>query len=132
MLISYTGEHRPERITEGSAGFSLIAASVHIEREFAEYSTGLQVAIPDKHVGLVFACSSISSTGWTLCNSVGVIDSDYRGELKLRFYPLNATTTRPYEIGECIGQLVVLALPDVQFQRVNSVTGYDWLGSAEK
>ena len=49
------------------------------------YGTGLAFEIPEGYMGLVFPRSSISKKDLTLSNSVGVIDSGYRGEVFLKF-----------------------------------------------
>ena len=49
------------------------------------YGTGLAMEIPENHVGLLFPRSSVSKTNLRLCNSVGVIDSGYRGEIIFKF-----------------------------------------------
>lgn len=100
-----------------SAGIQLKARTVHVERNYVEYSTGFRVVIPEKHLGLVFPPRDIASTGWSLCSSVEVLDSNFCGELKLRFYPVvPCTDNRPYSIGDEIGQLVILSIPDVEFE----------------
>ena len=61
---------------------------------YIEYGTSLAFEIPKNHVGLLFPRSSISKIKMILTNSVGVIDSSYRGEVKLRFKPANASVIR--------------------------------------
>ena len=74
----------PTYAKEGDAGMDLVATSV-ISETYTQITYGLGVAleIPEGFVGLVFPRSSIRKTGLQLSNSVGVIDSGYRGELKL-------------------------------------------------
>ena len=70
--------------------------------------TGLAVAIPAGHVGIVAVRSSMGvRKGITLSNAVGVIDSDYRGPLGVG---LHNTTPEPYEVLPCdrIAQLMVV------------------------
>lgn len=90
--------------TVGSAGYDLTATSVRYDEEFdfIEYGTGISVQIPEGFVGLVFPRSSISNTDLALCNSVAVIDSDYRGELKCRFYIKQTYTEVAVEFKEGI------------------------------
>ena len=76
-----------------------------------EVCTGLSFEIPSGYVGLVFPRSSISNTKHFLRNSVGVIDSGYRGEIKLRFSMDDSNTA--YQIGDKVGQIVFLKLPKV-------------------
>lgn len=76
------------------------------------YGTGLAFEIPLGHVGLIFPRSSIYKTGMTLSNCVGVIDSDYRGEVKFVFTARNSNEPI-YDIGDRVGQLVIMELPNI-------------------
>ena len=81
----------PSYAKPGDAGMDLTAISKRVETgsdengEYIEYGTGLAIEIPEGHVGLVFPRSSVSKKDLFLANAVGVIDSGYRGEVKLRF-----------------------------------------------
>ncbi len=111
----------PQRATPGSAGMDLVAC---IEEPVllpaggrAMIPTGLAMAIPTAGwVGLVYARSGLAVRhGITLSNSVGVIDSDYRGEIRVGLCNLGQ---EPYTIqpGERIAQLVIspVLLPPVE------------------
>ncbi len=75
----------PEVKTEYSAGADLKAKTdtpiIIKPNESAEVHTGVYLEIPEGHVGLLFIRSSFGKRGLMLKNSVGVIDSDYRGEV---------------------------------------------------
>lgn len=113
----------PTKGTLGSAGFDLVATSMDVvnlpEYGYIEYGTGISVKIPDNHVGLLFSRSSISNTGLILANAVGVIDNDYRGEIKLRFKYIEGTTH--YNIGDKVGQILFVKLPSITFKEVDSL-----------
>ena len=79
-----------------------------------KYDTGIAVEIPPGYVGLVFPRSSVCKTGLSLANSVGVIDSDYRGSISLVFYK-GAELIEAYSYGDRIGQLVIVPIPEVEF-----------------
>ena len=79
------------------------------------YGTGLAMEIPHHHVGLLFPRSSVSKTDLRLCNSVGVIDSGYRGEVILKF---DKSGEREYEVGDRVGQLMLVPIPSIQFVEV--------------
>ena len=71
-------------------------------------STGIAIAVPAGYGGFVFPRSGLSSKfGVSLANCVGVIDSDYRGEVKV---PVINHSSEPYTIkdGERIAQLVIM------------------------
>ena len=105
----------PKTANIGDAGFDLKATAITYPSEgvgvFIEVCTGLSFEIPSGYVGLVFPRSSISNTKHFLRNSVGVIDSGYRGEIKLRFSMDDSNTA--YQIGDKVGQIVFLKLPKV-------------------
>lgn len=123
-----TGDAKdPVRATEDAAGLDLYAAGdpkleVGKFGFFAEYGTGLAVEIPKGFVGLLFPRSSISkTTSFSLSNSVGVIDSDYRGEVKVRFRDFNELASSKithYKSGERICQLVIVPCPEVYLSEV--------------
>jgi len=106
----------PSQSNAGDAGYDLTATSVTHPAGSAgiyiEVCTGLAFEIPKGYVGLVFPRSSISNTKHFLRNSVGVIDSGYRGELKLRFSVDESNTC--YSIGDRVGQIVFLRLPKTE------------------
>jgi dUTP pyrophosphatase len=111
----HPGATEPQRMTEGAAGFDLtsVSSTYDLETNNFVYSTGLAVEIPPGFVGLLFPRSSVYKKGLLLCNSVGVIDSDYRGDISFRF--TNAGPGSPYFAGERIGQLVIMPNPKVEF-----------------
>lgn len=108
---------------DGDAGLDLTAVSLHKDpvEPFIEYGTGLAVEIPPGYVGLMFPRSSISDRGMSLANAVGVIDSNYRGEIKLRFY-FKSCTYEIYEPGDRVGQLIVLPYPRVCVKEVEQLS----------
>ena len=101
----------------GDAGLDLTAAEDAIvgPGERAMIPTGVAVAIPEGHAGLVLPRSGLASReGLTLANSPGLIDAGYRGEVTCAV--VNLDRERPVTIrrGERIAQLVVVALPAVE------------------
>ena len=109
----------------GDAGLDLVA----IREEWTEdngmvtYDTGLAIEIPEGHVGLLFPRSSVSKTILTLANSVGVIDSGYRGSIMLKFrYPEEGMV---YEVGEKVGQIIILPYPQITFEEVDELSSTD-------
>lgn len=106
----------PTKAHESDAGFDLTAISMEFSSLYNSYDTGICVEIPEGYVGLVFPRSSVSNTGMVLANAVGVIDSSYRGTIQLRFRRLEG---REYAVGERVGQLVILELPQIDFKEVH-------------
>ena len=115
----------PEYSTEGAAGLDLrcIYSRYDVEDNFIEYDTGLAVDIPENYVGLLFARSSVSKTPHILANCVGVIDSDYVGEIKFRYKNINIEDKDyiAYEFGDKIGQLVIVPIVKAQLLEVEDL-----------
>jgi dUTP pyrophosphatase len=103
---------------EGDAGMDLEATSMSNNGHYIEYGTGLALEIPEGYAGFLFPRSSISNTGHQLLNSVGVIDSGYRGEVKIR---LSYTTFNTYKVGDKVAQLIILKLPFVDIEEVDEL-----------
>jgi dUTP pyrophosphatase len=79
--------------------------------------------IPEGYVGLIFPRSSVTNKDLMLKNSVGIIDSSYRGQISFRFNRLsNNSSSEIYTIGERIGQMMILPVPVVQFKEVDELT----------
>jgi dUTP pyrophosphatase len=102
----------------GDAAMDLTAISLSkVDKDefgYLEYGTGLAFEIPEGHVGLLFPRSSISNSGLILTNSVGVIDSGYRGEVKVRFKHIPDTSH--YKPGDRIGQLMIIPYPQIELE----------------
>ena len=105
----------PRRATPGAAGFDMTAISIepvrseaHGYTKFFRYHTGIALELPPGWTALAFPRSSIVKKNAWLGNSVGVIDSDYRGEITFCF-----KGDQPYKPGERIGQLVIVPVPDI-------------------
>jgi dUTP pyrophosphatase len=86
--------------------------------------TGLAVAIPAGHAGFVQPRSGLATKhGISIVNSPGLIDSGYRGELKVTL--LNTDLTEPFvvEPGMRIAQLVILAVPELALVELDELPG---------
>lgn len=111
----------PRKANPTDAGFDITAIDKFYNNLFScwEYSTGLAVEIPEGYVGLLFPRSSIYKVDLSLANSVGVVDANYRGEVKFMFKEAvmgEYSVGCRYNIGDRIGQLIVMPLP--QFEPV--------------
>jgi len=107
----------PTRSTEQAAGYDLTFTTCQAPEDlpYVEYGTGIATAIPEGYVGLLFPRSSISKTGLIMANCVGVIDSDYRGEIKARFKQIY-TFVKSYRVGEKGCQLIIMEVPAVAYE----------------
>lgn len=108
----------PSYAKPGDAGLDLVAIDCYKNHDygFIEYGTGLSIEIPEGYVGLIFPRSSISKTPHTLANSVGVIDSGYRGEIKLRMRYQDDKEDMEYGFGDKVGQLVIIPFPKIELE----------------
>lgn len=113
----------PAYAKPGDAGMDLTATTKDwdAENETLIFGTGLSVEIPRGHVGLLFPRSSVYKTGLSLANSIGVIDSGYRGEVKVIFYPGHRPKLN-YEVGDRVAQLMIIPIPYVNVQVVEDLS----------
>ena len=106
----------PRRARSGDAGLDLAAnADAKVgPGERALIPTGLAVAIPPGHAGLVLPRSGLASRqGLTLANSPGLIDSGYRGEITIAVVNLDSVEAVEISRGERIAQLLVVPFAEV-------------------
>lgn len=143
----------PKYETIGSVGMDLTATSKkYDERGNIVYGTGLAIQIPEGYYADLRPRSSISKYDLVLANSVGTIDSDYRGELILKFkttsklkphcHAVNTMEVvlpefhEEYNVGDRIAQIVILPYPKVSFVEVDELTeterGTGGFGSTNK
>ena len=127
----------PSYAKPGDAGMDLVAVSRYLD-EFGNlvYGTGLAFEIPEGYVGLVFPRSSVSKQELQLTNSVGVIDSGYRGEVTVKFKPSNVrfevddewfSVFHPglcnmYGEGDRVAQMIILPYPQIEFEEVEELS----------
>jgi dUTP pyrophosphatase len=119
----------PSRAHAGDAGVDLYAAETATlgPGERASVGTGIAVEIPDGHAGLVLPRSGLAARhGIALVNAPGLIDSGYRGEVRVLL--LNTDRDEAFEIapGDRIAQLVVSPVADAEPVEV------DALGESER
>ena len=140
----------PKYSLEGDGAQDLVATSKNYD-EFGNihYGTGLAFSIPEGYVGLLFPRSSNAKKDLILSNSVGVLDSNYRGEVSFKFKPsavLYSDIPNPennigtisetfddvilpnslvpfqeYSIGDRIGQIIILPYPKIEFIEVDEL-----------
>ncbi len=119
----------PTRGTALAAGVDLYAllpdgqesATVEPQGKYL-FPTGIAVEIPEGYVGLVFARSGIATKRQLApANCVGVIDADYRGELRV-FLQNNGTEPQTVENGERIAQLVITPCLDIEIEETDTLS----------
>lgn len=127
ITVKYTLTGNRDKVTpyrkhDEDAGVDLSSTAVEEMvingKKVWSYSLGIAVEIPDGYVGLIFPRSSVYKSGASLANCVGVIDSNYRGEIKANFYG----DVKPFEIGERCCQLIVIDYPKTTYKLVEELT----------
>lgn len=144
----------PQYAKPGDAGMDVIATSVNITDDYIEYGTGLAFEVPKGYCMLIFPRSSNSKKDLLLANSVGLLDSGYRGELKLRFKRCYRIENKPseatdneftttsilwgenvenyrvnacnwYSVGDKVGQIMIIPYPQIEFNEVEELSETD-------
>ena len=122
----------PYHATAGAAAFDLTASTMDWDTKngVITYGTGLAFEIPEGYCGLLYPRSSIYKVGQIFPNCTGVIDSDYRGEVSMKFAYRDDPKVE-YRIGDRIGQLIIMPVPKVSYvesdelsQTARGVGGY--------
>lgn len=110
----------PTYAKNGDAGMDLVITRIINESKLdITYGFGISLEIPEGYMGLIFPRSSIRKYDLILTNSVGVVDSGYRGELQATFKKLGA---HEYEVGDRGAQIVILPYPQIEFQEVEELS----------
>ena len=148
----YDGVPTPTYGTNGSACIDLTAMSRFYDKNGnVVYGTGIAMEIPEGYVGLLFPRSSITKKDIIVKNCVGVIDSDYRGEVMLKCSPtlafssydgdddyrygigtdqdwfdeityLDNTNNKHYEIGDKCCQIMLVEIPKLNIEVVDELS----------
>ena len=127
----------PSYSKQGDAGMDLTAINISKDNVGnITYHTGLAIEIPEGYVGLLFPRSSVSKKQQFLTNSVGVIDSGYRGEIQATFIKTNGLDSWDYKVGDRIAQLIIIPYPQIEFEEVEDLSqterGTGGFGSTNK
>lgn len=105
------------------AGADIYAADngTYISWDVIEYKTDIAIQLPVGYYGLIYPRSSISKYGLTLCNSTGIIDEEYREEIKLRFRVTDTKQPKFYVKGDRIGQIILQKKKPIEFEQVEEL-----------
>lgn len=128
----------PTRGSEEAAGYDLYSNSdVEIRPEGTiKVNTGIAMEIPKGYFGAIYARSGLATKeGLRPANCVGVIDSDYRGEIIVALHN-DSNIVRVVEKGERIAQIVIMPYLSVEFEEVGNLDetkrGNGGFGSTDK
>lgn len=103
----------PTRATDGSAGLDLYSTRITQERDNSNkpvfvYHTDIAVEIPEGYVGLLTHKSGVAKRSIMLCNCLGILDQDFRGEIVAKMKVTTDAVPTIYAIGEPFAQLVIV------------------------
>ena len=125
----------PTKAHTTDAGYDMYAHSKSYDNDGnVVYGSGVAMEIPKGYVGLLFPRSSNAKKDLLLSDSVGVIDSGFRGEIlfKFKFAPISDTQeqelnlsfaySKRYEIGERVGQIIIMPYPEIEFVEVDELS----------
>lgn len=121
----YEDAKLPTKAHDDDAGFDLYAHSKTYDDDGnIVYGVGVAFEVPKGCVGLLFPRSSNAKKDLLLSNSVGVLDSGYRGEVLFKFKPTVFVYKhlRDYSIGDRIGQIIIMPYPKVEFVEVDELS----------
>ena len=110
----------PTVSTKGSGGLDLYVNDFIVNDNEIVITTGVHVEIPPGHVGLVMPRSSTGVCGFQLKNTVGVIDADYRGDIRLYVHRFEAEEDI-IDIGKKVAQLIILPVCPFPIEQVGSL-----------
>lgn len=115
----------PTRGSDSAAGYDLYAANSQIltihPHQTIKVPTDIAIAIPDGYFGAIFARSGLATkSGLRPANCVGVIDSDYRGNIIVALHN-DTAVPRVIDIKERIAQLVIMPYETVEFNVVDEL-----------
>ena len=116
VQVSKKGAVIPSKAYKGDAGYDLSSVEKVVLKPFqrALISTGLSLAIPEGYGGFVVPRSGLAiKQGLSIVNAPGLIDSNYRGEIKVIAINLD---------GDRIAQLVVMSVEEINFMRVDELS----------
>lgn len=111
----------PHYAKEGDAGLDLTATSVEVKGDKVTYGCGLAFEIPQGYFGLVVPRSSNAKKDLLLTNSVGVIDSGYRGEITAVFKKIEYLA-KVYKVGERFAQMIILPYPEIELEEAEELS----------
>lgn len=111
----------PKYAKEGDAGMDLTVTEVeYLDSEHIKLHFGLAFEIPSGYVGYIFPRSSCYKQRQILSNSVGVLDSGYRGEVSAVMIGNNKDYM--YKKGDRAAQIIIMPIPHIEFEEVETLS----------
>ena len=120
----YDNAVTPTRGSDYAAGYDLYTADIFTQIPVGEtrmIGTGVCMEIPEGYAGFIFARSGLASKrGLRPANCVGVIDSDYRGEIKVALHN-DSCEMQTIKQGDRIAQIVIMPYLAVEFEETDAL-----------
>lgn len=127
-LEDYVSKELPTYAHEGDACVDLkcMAIDTDMHENIIILHTGVHVELPEGYVMLIIPRSSNCKTPLYMPNSIGVIDSGYRGEILVKYRSTDKIMFRRfmehYKVGDRIAQAIVLPYPKIKFTEVEQLS----------
>jgi len=118
----------PSRAFQGDAGYDLRSCEevLLIPGQRAVLPTGIAIAIPEGYAGMVLPRSGLAARhGISVVNGPGLIDSKYRGEIKVVLVNLDPLESHRITVGDKVAQLVIQRVETPVFRVVDELDGTD-------
>jgi len=126
IVIGNNGGREPIRGTEEAAGLDLFCTETVIIPRYncRKIKTDIKVEIPDGHFGMLCPRSSMGKRGLSLANTIGIIDSDYRGEI-ICLIRNNNSHSETVKANDRIAQLVIVPYISPKIEVVRELSETD-------
>ena len=115
----------PKYAKPGDVGMDVTAVDCQYDSKMDcfVYDTGLAFEVPEGYGMFIFPRSSNRKTDAYLTNHVGILDAGYRGNLLLCYKNRDCSNhLPPYNVGDRIGQIVILPYPQIEFEEVSELS----------
>lgn len=125
VKLTHPNAKIPQKSYSTDACYDIVAISKeNIGNNRLVYRCGFNVELPHNTQLDIRARSSIYNTGLIMCNSIGTVDENYRGEIIVIFYHI-IPELPPYEVGDRIAQIQMKSREDVKFIIVDEINETD-------
>ena len=122
----YTDVKLPIKGSSHAACYDVYANNmIHMNDGKMKVGLGFATEIPEGWKGVIVPRSNLTKHRWVMNNSIGVIDSDYRGEWMVIFTSIDYNTSFPYQIGDRVAQIYFDRVEEVELSKVAEIASSD-------
>ena len=117
----------PKYAKEFDAALDITCTSVEYDEELGvvTYGTGLAIQLPVGYCALLLPRSSVYKKDLTLSNSCGLLDVGFQNEILFKYRITKPFSENVYNVGERVGQILIMENPRIEFVEVENLTGYN-------